>query len=118
MINFIYQAILWTFALYGVFEIIKTIVYVCTYNNFKSDGIYLIIAVKNQGKKIEGFMRSLIFRILYGKEDIVKDIIVTDLDSKDDTMQILEKLSKDYDCLQTVNWRECKEMIDRYEEKC
>ena len=63
-------------------------------------------------------MRSLIFRILYGKEDIVKDIIVTDLDSKDDTMQILEKLSKDYDCLQTVNWRECKEMIDRYEEKC
>ena len=118
MVEFVFHTIFWTLALYGLFEIIKNIIYLCTYTNLKSNGIYIVIAVKNQGKKIEGFMRSLIFRILYGKEDIVKDIIVTDLDSKDDTMQILEKLSKDYDCLQTVNWRECKEMIDRYEEKC
>ena len=80
MIDFFLNAILWTLALYGLFEIIKTIVYMCTYTNMKADGIYLIIAVKNQEEKIEGFLRTTLFRILYGKEEKIKDIIIADLD--------------------------------------
>lgn len=110
--NFIINATIWTLALYGLFEIIKTIIYICSYTNLKSDGIYIIIAVKNQENKIEGFLRSLLFRFLYGKEDYLKDIIVTDLDSSDNTMKILEKLQGDYDCIKVANWRECKEVID------
>lgn len=112
MWNFIINATIWTLALYGLFEIIKTIVYICSYTNLKSDGIYMIIAVKNQENKVEGFLRSLLFRFLYGKEDYIKDIIVTDLDSSDNTMEILEKLQGDYDCIKVANWRECKEVID------
>lgn len=112
MWNFIINATIWTLALYGLFEIIKTIIYICSYTNLKSDGIYMIIAVKNQENKIEGFLRSILFRFLYGKEDYIKDIIVTDLDSDDQTMEILEKLQKDYDCIKVANWRECKEVID------
>ena len=116
MLDFILNGILWTLALYGLFEIIKNIIYICTYTNLKSDGIYVIIAAKNQENKIEGFLRTILFRIMYGKEECVKDVIVTDLNSSDDTMKILEKLSKDYDGIKVVNWKECKEVIDNIKE--
>ena len=112
MENFIINSILWTFALYGLFELIKQIIYMCTYTNMKADGIYIIIAVKNQEERIEGFLRSSLFKLLYGKEEYVKDIIVADLDSKDKTKEILNKMSLDYECVRVTNWRECKDIID------
>lgn len=110
--EFIINGILWILALYGLFEIIKTIVYTYTYTNLKAGGIYVIIAAKNQEKKIEGFLRSFLFRLLYGKEENIKDVIVVDLNSTDETKEILEKLSLDYDVLKMTNWRDCKELID------
>lgn len=114
--EFIANAIVWTLAFYGMFEIIKTILYVCSYTNLKSDGIYVIIAAKNQENKIEVFLRSLLFRVLYGKEEYIKEIIVTDLDSKDNTIEILNRMQKDYDCIKVVNWRECKDIVDNIDE--
>ena len=110
--DFILNTILWTLALYGLFEIIKTIINIYTYTNLKSDGIYVIIAVKNQENKIEGFLRSFLFRVIYGKEEYIKNIIVTDLDSKDETINILNRLEKDYECIKVTNWRECKDIIE------
>ena len=116
MQEFIINGVIWVLALYGLFEIIKNIIYICTYTNLKSDGIYVIIATKNQENKIEGFLRTFLFRIMYGKEECVKDVIVTDLNSTDDTMKILSKLSKDYDSIKVTNWKECKEVIDSIKE--
>ena len=116
MWNFIINGIFWVLTLYGLFEIIKNIIYICTYTNLKSDGIYVIIAAKNQENKIEGFLRTFLFRIMYGKEECVKDVIVTDLNSTDDTMKILSKLSKDYDSIKVTNLKECKEVIDSIKE--
>ena len=48
MIEFVLNTIFWTLAIYGLFEIIKNIIYISKYTRFKSDGIYVIIAVKNQ----------------------------------------------------------------------
>lgn len=112
MWDFILNAVVWTLALYGLFEIIKNIIYIFSYTNLRSDGIYVIIAVKNQEDKIEGFMRSILFRFLYGKEEYIKDIIVADLDSKDNTLQILNKLKKEYGCIKVSNWKECEELIN------
>lgn len=116
MIEFIINGIFWILALYGLFEIIKNIIYICTYTNLKSDGIYVIIAAKNQENRIEGFLRTILFRLIYGKEECIKDVIVTDLDSTDDTMKILNRLSKEYECLKVVKWKECKEVIDSINE--
>ena len=110
--DFIFNTILWTLALYGAFEIIKTIINIYTYTNLKSDGIYIIVAVKNQANKIEGFLRSFLFRVIYGKQESIKDIIIADLDSKDETQIILEKLNKEYDEIKVINWKECKEIIE------
>lgn len=112
MIDMFLNAILWTLALYGFFEIIKTIIYMCTYTNMKADGIYLIIAVKNQEDRIEGFLRSSLFKLLYGREDYLKNIIVTDLGSTDNTKEIVKKLSKDYECVKVTDWKECKDVLD------
>ena len=103
MENFIINSVLWTLALYGLFELIKQIIYMCTYTNMKEDGIYIIIAVKNQEERIEGFLRSILFKILYGKEDYIKDIIVADLNSTDKTKEIVDKMSTDYECKKSKN---------------
>lgn len=116
MSQFIINAIIWTLALYGLFEIIKNIIYICSYTNLKSSGIYMIIAVKNQEENIEVFLRSILFRFLYGKEENIKDIIITDLQSSDSTPEILNKLKKEYDCIQVTSWKDCKEIMDNIEE--
>ena len=112
MLDFITNGIIWTFAIYGLIEIIKTIYYICTYTKLESDGIYFIIAVKNQEEKIEVFMRSILFRMLYGKEECIKNVIVADLGSVDKTKEIIEKLSKDYKNINLLDWKTCKELID------
>ena len=116
MENFIINSVLWIFALYGFFELIKQIIYMCTYTNLKADGIYLIIAIKNQEEKIEGFLRTTLFRVLYGKEDNIKDIIIADLGSKDNTKEIIDKISIDNSSIKTTTWKECKNIIDNIEE--
>ena len=112
MFYFIIEGLIWTLAIYGLIEIIKTIYYICTCTNLESDGIYFIIAVKNQEEKIEGFMRSILFRILYGKEEYIKNVIITDLGSTDRTKEIAKKLESDYKFVNVIDWKKCKELID------
>ncbi len=116
MLEFIFSTMFWTLAFYGLFELVKNIIYICTYTKLKSDGIYVIIAVKNQENKIEGFLRSILFKILYGREEELKNVIVADLESNDDTKIIAKKLSKDYECLKVLNWKETKELMDNIDE--
>jgi len=82
----------------------------------QADGIYLIVAVKNQEDRIEGFLRSILFKILYGKEVYVKNVIVADLESSDGTKEIAKKISNDYECVKYVSWKECKELIDNVDQ--
>lgn len=116
MMGVILNTVFWTLAIYGLFEIIKNIIYINTYTKFKSDGIYLIIAVKNQEERIEGFLRATLFKILYGREEYLKNIIIADLKSTDNTKEIVKKMSEEYECLKVVNWKECKDIIDNVDD--
>jgi len=111
----IISIIIWTLAIYGLFEIIKNIIYICTYTKLNSKGIYLIITVKNQEENIECFLRNLLFRIIYGKEE-VKNILVVDLNSKDNTKKIVENLSGEYEQIKLLNWKECRELMENIRE--
>ena len=117
MSEFIMNAIIWTLALYGLFEIIKEIIYMYTYTKFKSDGTYLLVVAKNQENSIENFLRTVVFKIIYGKEEKIKNIIVVDLNSEDNTKEIIKKMSEDNECLKCVSWKECKDIIDNINEK-
>ena len=107
--------IIWTLALYGLFEIIKNVIYICTYTKLNSKGIYLLLAVKNQEENIEYFLRNVLFKIIYGKEEI-KNIMVVDLNSKDNTKKIVEKLEKEYEQIKLINWKDCKELMENIKE--
>ena len=115
MLEFVLNTAFWTLALYGLFEIVKNIIYISTYTKFQSDGMYLIVAVKNQEEKIEGFLRSILFKIIYGKEEYFRNILVVDLKSKDNTKEILKRLEMEYDNIKVLNWKDCKDMIDNIE---
>ena len=112
----ILNTIFWTLAIYGLIEIIRNIIYLYTYTKLKSDGIYLIIAVKNQEERIEGILRAILFKNLYGREEYFKKIILADLKSTDSTKEIAKKLSEEYECLKVVSWKECKDIIDSVDE--
>ena len=117
MLEFIKDGLILIFAIYGMIEIIKSIYYICTYTKLESDGIYFIIAVKNQEEKIEYFLRSILFRMIYGKEEYIQNVIVTDLGSSDKTKEIIEKLSTDYKNIDLVDWKTCKGIIDNMDKK-
>lgn len=102
----------WTLAFYGLFEIIKNIINIFTCTKLHTDGIYFIVAAKNQENNIEAFLRNLMFKIIYGKEETIKNILVVDLDSKDKTKEIIEKLENEYEQIHTMNLKECKELIE------
>ena len=116
MLNFIINTIFWTFTLYGIFEFIKNIIYLTTYTNMKANGTYVIIAVKNQEEKIEVFLRSILFKILYGREEYLKNIIVADMESSDNTKEIAKKMAKDYELLKVTSWKECKDIMDNIDD--
>lgn len=115
MVDFVLNLVLWTCAIYGLIEIIKNIYYICATTNLKNEGIYLIIACKNQENNIEAYMRSVLFRLVYGKEEYIKDVLVADLNSCDETMDILKRLQEDYKCMKIINWKKCKDIIENIE---
>ena len=109
MSSFIQNACLWTLALYGLFEIIKTCICYFTYKTNKTDGINFIITAKNTEENLEGLLRGIMFKILYGKEDTIDSIILTDLNSTDKTKEILLKLTQDYE---NVKFMEKEDLVD------
>ena len=113
MNDYIFNVILWILALYGLFELIKKIIFSFNAFNKKSDGIYLIVAVKNEENKIEGFIRSVLFKFIYSKKENLKNIIITDLGSQDTTTEILNKIKCDYNFITVNDWNECKELLDK-----
>lgn len=82
----------------------------------KTNGTYIIIAVKNQEDKIEGLLRSVLFKITYGTEEYIKNIIVVDLNSKDDTKKIIERMSEDNENIKVTSWKECRELFDNIDD--
>jgi len=116
MIDFILNALVYILAIYGIIEIVKKIYYIMQFTNLNEDGIYVIIGAKNQEKHIEGVLRSILFKIMYGKEEVIKKVILTDLDSTDNTMKKLKIFKKENECIKTMPWKECKDIIDLIDE--
>lgn len=112
----IMNVIIWTLAFYGLFEIIKNIINIFSCTKLKTDGIYFIIAVKNQENCIENFIRNLMFKVIYGKEEKIKNVIFLDLNSTDNTKEIIERLQNEYEQIKILNLKDCKELLENIKE--
>ncbi len=106
--NYIENIILWTFALYGAYDIIKMIIKIISTSRNLSKNAYMIIAVKDGERYIEGLLR----KIIYENENEIKHVLVVDLNSHDDTKNIVRKLEKDNNYFRLVDWEECKNIME------
>lgn len=115
IMDFILTSILWILALYGLTEIIKTIIHVHKYPKISFDGTSFILTVKNQENNIEYFLRLFIYKILYYNLSIPKMIIV-DLDSTDNTLGILRKFAEDFYFINVLTFDEYKSLLTEQKE--
>lgn len=110
MVKIIFETIMWILSIYGLIEIIKLLI-VCKLNNIQKDNnIHIIVTVKNQENNIEGFIRTVMLKSL---KDNMKKILVVDLNSKDKTKEILQKLSEENEIINLVTWEECKSIVEK-----
>ena len=113
MVNFIITSLLWTFALYGLFEICKTIIHIHKYPKVSFNGSSFIITVHNQENNIEYFLRVFIYKMLYYNLNI-SEIIIVDLDSTDNTLNILKTFSKDFDFIKAFSITSLSSCYDNF----
>lgn len=106
MANFIINIIIWTLALFGLFKIIEE----AFYKNKKNT--YMIVKLGNDEDEIEEILNSLVFKILYNKEDNINQILIMDLDSNDTKKDTFNKIEKKYKCVKIVDWDNCKDIVD------
>lgn len=108
------ECILWILAIYGLIDIIRDIFYIFSSSKINTKDTFIIVAVKNQENNIEGFIRNIMFKLVCTKNLQDTKVIVTDLGSSDETRHILEKLNDDYECLEIIEWEECKKILDNH----
>lgn len=110
MADFIFTSILWILALYGLFEIIKTIVHIHRYPKISFNGTSFVITVHNQEDNVEYFLRLFIYKMLYYNLSI-PEIVIVDLDSTDNTLNILRAFSRDFYFIKVLTFDEYKSIL-------
>lgn len=102
---FIY-GIIWCFAVYGILVMIQEIIRNCTYKKVEKN-IKLIMTVENAEEGVENYIRELTF----GK-NFYNNLVVIDMDSKDDTLNILKELEKENINMKILTKKEGKKYLE------
>ncbi len=89
MLDFFMQLVLWVLCIYGLFSIIQDCVNFNTYKKLE-ENIKFVMTVKNVENGIEEYIREL----TYGR-NFYNNLVVIDLESEDETLNILHKLEKE-----------------------
>lgn len=89
MLNFIVEVIIWILCIYGLLSVIKDIIDESSYTRVKNN-TKLILTVKDVEEGIENYIRQLNF-----SKNFYNNLVVIDLDSKDETFNIVQKLSEE-----------------------
>ena len=100
MLDTVFMTVLCVFAVYGA---IKTVFYLYGYflrlkgkEKVKS---HTVLFFKNNQEEAEVCIREIIF----GRNPFCEDIIAVDMGSKDETMQILRRLEREFDILSVMD---------------
>lgn len=106
MFEAIVYGIIWCFAIYGILVMIQDITRSFTYQKVE-ENVKLIMTVKNVEDGIENYIRELKF----GK-NFYNNLVVIDLDSTDDTLNILRELEKENINIKILTKTEGKEYLN------
>ena len=89
MFEAVIYGVIWCFALYGILVMIQDISRSFSYQKIEKN-IKLIMTVKNAENGIENYIRELKF-----SKNFYNNLVVIDLGSNDDTVEILRELEKE-----------------------
>lgn len=103
--TFIY-GIIWCFAVYGILVMIQEVTRNATYHKIE-ENIKLIMTVKNVEDGIENYIREL----SYGR-NFYNNLVVIDLNSSDDTLNILKELEKENINMKILTEEEGKKYLE------
>lgn len=107
MLEMIVYGLIWCFAVYGILIMLQEITRKSTYRKIE-ENIKIILTVKDVGDGIENYIRELNMG-----NNFYNNLVVIDLDSKDDTLCILKELEKENINLKILNKEEGKEYLER-----
>ncbi|MDQ2085111.1 hypothetical protein RBH29_01500 [Herbivorax sp. ANBcel31] len=114
----VFEIVMFILATYGFVTLIHDLaVTIKNKSKYKNSMIKLVLIVKNQGDAIEGVLRNVLPRNFIRKLMPEGRLIVLDMGSKDDTLEILEKLEKDYECLEVLKKSEKDTIFNTFEEE-
>ena len=117
MLKMAFDAVMCIFAVYGFIILIHEIMLTVRHKmKYKSSMVKLVLIVKNQGDVIEGVLRNILPRDFIRKLIPGGRLTVLDMGSKDDTIDILRKLEKDYECIQVLKKSEKESLFKFFEE--
>jgi len=117
MLKIIFEIVVCMFAGYGFILFVHEMLLTVKHNKkYKSSMVELVLIVKNQGHIIEGMMRNILSRDFIRKLIPGGKILVLDMDSSDETMDILRKLEKDYECIQVLKKSEKESVFKLFDE--
>lgn len=89
MLEIIVYGFIWCFAIYGILVMIQEISRKSTYKKIE-ENVKLIMTVKDAEDGIENYVRELSM----GK-NFYNNLVIIDLNSKDETLSILKELEKE-----------------------
>ena len=89
MFEFILYSIMWVFCVYGILSLIQDNMRIKTYRTIQ-EKLKIILTVKDVEDGIENYIRELSL----GK-NFFNNLVVIDMGSKDDTIEILKELEEE-----------------------
>lgn len=108
MFEVIIYGIIWCFAVYGVLVMIQEITRNNTYHKIE-ENVKLIMTVKDVEEGIENYVRELSFG-----RNFYNNLVIIDLDSKDDTLCILKELEKENINMKVLTKEEGKKYLEKF----
>ena len=100
MLETIVYIFIWCFCVYGIMSLLQDLHRNHTYKKIE-ENVKLIMTVKNVENGIENYVREL----SCGR-NFFNNLVVIDLDSADNTVEILKKIEKDCINVKTLNREE------------
>ena len=105
MSNFIISTLICFLSFYGLYELIHSLFYIKKNNRCYLDNASIIITVHNQENNIEYFLKNSINNLTYNNISIPK-VTFVDLNSTDDTLNILKYFCKDFSYIKVMSLKE------------
>ena len=105
MFEIVIYGLIWCFAIYGILVMMQDLARNSSYRKIE-ENVKLIMTVKDVEDGIENYVRELSFG-----RNFYNNLVIIDLDSKDETLCILKELEKENINMKILDSREGKEYL-------